>query len=460
MRFFWVLAIVFASHTVFSQDANVWQKVLKTTETNFVNIEYYEEINSPESISNGNKVARRLNGVVVDKNGLIMTSAAIYRTRMDFSASSQYGPENPPDDIKVTFKDQEAIDAEFVGKDDDKGIAFIRIKTDQIYNHVKFTEKKMGIGEPLFIAYQLGDEYNQQFVVLEKKINGILAGPPQKLLTDLSSEIFFALAFNAKGEPCGVLLNDNFVAYHGYNYPVNPPAFAEILLPDGFISLIKSPPEYRKKETVRKKWLGVNMQPFTRSLARYFNEKDLNGILINTVVDDSPAKKAGIAAGDVLLAFNGTKLSAEKDTDMQIFRNLVRESDGDNAEVKIWRKGKTEELSIKLAETPMSQYLADESSNELLGFSAKELTKDIIMAKQLDFDTDGVWVSRVERAGWADLAGLQVGDLLLKVDNHDLHNLEELNIFFGRFETEKPQYVTFFVKRRTETRFLFIKTNF
>lgn len=460
MRILMILMIVFATQTVFSQDKNIWQKVLKTTEANFVSIEYYEEINSPETISNGNKVARRLNGVVADKNGLIMTSSAIYRTRMDFSASSQYGPENPPDDIKVTFKDQEAIDAEFVGKDDDKGIAFIRVKPDQIKSYVKFNEKKMGIGDPLFIAYQLGEDYNQQFVILEKKVNGIIPGPPEKLLADLSAEIFFALAFNEKGEPCGVLLNDNFVAYHGYNYPVNPPAYAEILLPDAFKNLIKTPPQYRKKETVRKKWLGVNMQPFTRSLARYFNEKDLNGILINTVVEDSPAEKAGIIPGDVLMAFNGTQLSAEKDTDMQIFRNLVRESAGDAAVVKIWRKGKTEDLTIKLAETPISQYLADESSNELLGFSAKELTKDIIMAKQLDFDTDGVWVSRVERAGWADLAGLEVGDLLLKVDNRDLHNLKELNTFFERFEKDKPQYVTFFVKRRTETRFLFIKTNF
>lgn len=460
MRIFIIAWMVFSAGILVAQENDIWQKILKETERNFVTIEYFEEMSSPESINNGNKIARRLNGVVVNKNGLIMTSSAIYRARMDFSSSTQYGPENPPDDIKVTFKDQEPVDAEFVGKDDDKGVAFIKIDPKSVKSSIKFTDKKISVGDKLLIAYQLDEEYNLQFVILERKVNSIIPGPPQKLLTDLSQEVFFALVFNRQAQAIGVLLNDSFMSYHGYNYPVNPPAYAEIILPDVFNALIKNPPEYKKKDTSRKKWLGVNMQPFTRSLARYYNQKDLEGILINTVLDDSPAQKAGIEVGDVLISFNGQKLAAEKNSDLQVFRNLIRESDSEKVTLGIWRNGQTKELSFKLAETPISQYLADESSNERLGFSAKELTKDIILAKQLDYDTDGVWVSRVERAGWADLAGLQVGDLLLKVDNQDMHNLDELNSFFEKFEQEKPEYVTFFVKRRSETRFLFIKTNF
>ena len=226
------------------------------------------------------------------------------------------------------------------------------------------------------------------------------------------------------------------------------------------MDLIKNPPRFKKKETSRKKWLGVNMQPFSRKLARYFKVDSLQGILINTILDDSPAKKAGLKSGDVLIEFNDHKLSAEKNSGLQYFRNLVREFDGEEVVFKIWRNGKIKKLEIELAEIPISQYLADEISSELLGFSAKELTKDIIIAKKLEYDINGVWISRIERAGWADLSGLQIGDLLLKIDNEDLQNIEQLNNYLIQIEKEKPQYINFFIKRRSETRFLFIKTNF
>ena len=227
-----------------------------------------------------------------------------------------------------------------------------------------------------------------------------------------------------------------------------------------FVDLINNPPRFKKKETSRKKWLGVNMQPFTRKMAAYFKVDSLKGILINTVLDDSPAKRAGIKMGDVLVEFNKNKLFAEENSDLQYLRNLVREFDGDKVSIKVWRAGSFLNLDIELAEVPISQYLADEVSSDLLGFSAKELTRDIIIAKQLDFDVNGVWVSRVERAGWADLAGLEIGDLILKIDNKDLHTIEQLDNYLKQIEKVKPPYISFFIKRRSETQFLFIKTNF
>ena len=382
MRLSYLSLVILYSTMLFAQN-NPWQKVLSKTEENLVTIEYYEEIISPESITDGNKVKRHLNGIIVDQKGLILTSASIYQARMDFSSSSQFGPENPPSDISVTFKNNEAVPAHFIGKDDDKGVAFIRTEKPLNSKGISFENPEMHLGDKLYFAYQLDEEYNQQIFIMEKSVNSIIPGPPLKLLTEMAQQVSFGLVYNAKGNAIGVLISDDPLSYHGFTYPAMETNYAEILTAPAFNALVKNPPEYRKKDTNRKKWLGVTMQPFTRSLARYFNQDKLEGILINTVLDDSPAKKAGIQVGDVVTEFNGVKLSAEKDTDLQTFRNLIRESDGEQVTFKIWREGSIQELSFKLAEIPISQFLADEASNTLLGFSAKELTKDIILAKQL-----------------------------------------------------------------------------
>ncbi len=454
--------VFFLFTSVWSQNLDMWQKLIDVAENNLVSIEYYEEINSSESISQVNKIKRSLTGIIVDSSGLIMTSTAIYRTVLDFSGSSHFGPAHPPKDIKIKLKSGEAIDAVFVGKDDDKNVAFIKSEDPLPNSGIKFTdEKEYKIGHKIFVVYQLGEKYNFQLMILEKAINSIIPGPTKKLLTDIGQQsISFGLVFNESGNTLGILYRASQRNTLRYGYGSRQPGYAEIILPQSFKSLIENPPKFKKKNTERKKWLGINMQPFTRSLARYFNEEQLTGILINTILEGSPAEQAGLKVGDILTNFNGHKLKAEKNLDLSSLRNFVRESVDETVEAKVWRKGKILTLKINLTAVPISQYLADEVSNESLGFSAKELTKDIIMAKQLDYDTDGVWVSRVERAGWADLSGLHVGDLLLKVDDQDLQSIDQLDTFLGRFENEKPEYISFFIKRHSETRFLFIKTNF
>ena len=115
---------------------------------------------------------------------------------------------------------------------------------------------------------------------------------------------------------------------------------------------------------------------------------------------------------------------------------------------------------MELGATPISQYLAGEVSNGKLGLSVKELTQDIILAKQLDWETEGVWVSKVERASWVDVAGLSVGDLILQINDKPVSNLEGVKDSFKKIEEDQPDYLNFFIKRDSGTQYLFVKTNF
>ena len=128
--------------------------------------------------------------------------------------------------------------------------------------------------------------------------------------------------------------------------------------------------------------------------------------------------------------------------------------------LRIYRAGKFLDKKVELGETPISQFLAEEASSNQLGFSVKELTQDIILAKQLNFDTQGVWVSQVERAGWADVAGLRVGDLIIKINEKTVNSLQDIKKEFAKVDKQKPEYVSLFIRRQSDTKFLFIKTNY
>src|SRR5438477_10257519 len=91
--------------------------------------------------------------------------------------------------------------------------------------------------------------------------------------------------------------------------------------------------ELSTKGRVTRGWLGVSIQPLTAELARSFGSKDGKGVLISDVVPDSPAGKAGLKPGDILLEFEGKKTEAPAD----LQRSVGLASPGQEAKMKVWR---------------------------------------------------------------------------------------------------------------------------
>ncbi len=443
-----------------------WQMALTTSKNALVQIEYYESIDSPESVEESGKIRRTVNGVVVTKDGLILTSPVIFSARLDISGASLFGRSSPPSDIKVYFQDGSSHPADFVGKDDDHHVAFVRLKQKGPWETVSFVQDSLYYGSVLLLTSILGDNYNNQLMLKKAEINAVIEGPPMRWLSDMSEgTIAFALAFNDLGLPVGVMHNprgngDMFIP----QFSRTAPGFVEILPYTRLQPFIDNPPVFESKtannsieRSNAKKWLGINMQPFTRDLAEYFGAPEVQGVLVNTVIEDSPAEDAGLQSGDVLTHFNGIALRSEKNADLDVFRNLVRNAPSSDAKITFWRDNALKTKELTLGDTPISQALADEYSNSRLGFSAKRLTKDIILAKKLPFDTQGVWISRVERAGPAGLGGLRIGDLLLSVNGDGISTPNELEQSLKKYETDENTYIRFFIRRNNDTRFLFIR---
>jgi serine protease Do len=456
-----IISILFVMHNAWAD----WNDKVKKVQAKIVLIEYFEQIISLEAIVEKERAKKQITGIVVDDSGLIMTSSSIFKANLEFSSViSMFDQAEKPTDIRVKFHDGNTFPAEFVGKDDDKELAFIRLSKADNIKSIEFKEKSgLNLGSGILIIQHLPEDYDYEFVVYPRKINAIISKPQKKFICENNIKALsrFGLVLNEDGDPVGIINSRPNMPDLSFDMPeldFNQPI--EIVLYDTFSDLIADPPIFKEKDTARKKWLGIYMQAFDRKMAAHFNNEKLKGILVSTVITDSPAEKAGLLAGDVITAIDNVEVSAEKDSDLEEFRKLIREQKDSNVIFKVFRDLSFFNVRVELGVTPISQYLADEISNETLGLSVKELTQDIILAKQLDWETEGVWVSKVERAGWVDVAGLSVGDLILQINDKPVSNLETVKECFQEIENEKSDFLSFFIKRDSGTQYLFVKTNF
>ena len=462
----WILQVsLLLSLVSFLPAQKNWQKIFDAYSNKIVTINYYEQILSFEEIEDKERVKRHLTGIIVDDRGLILTSSAIYPAKIEFSASfNMMASAKIPTEIKVKFKNGIELPAKFIGKDDDLGIAFIQL-TDFLQTvGVQFSKtNKLNIGQEIFLLTHLPESYDFNPIIVKRRINSIAGGnePRYYFEKNFSSLTNFGLAIDASGRAVGYFYGGDRPVVNRLPFSgISSGGLAQIVLFNRFAEQVKQPPVFKHKQTVRKKWLGIYMQPFTRDLARYFGQPDLQGILINTVIKNSPAESAGLLPGDVITKINEQPLVAEKDSDLETLRQIIRNQKADTVVLEIFRTQHFVLKKVNLRGSPISQFMAEEVANPELDFSVKELTRDVILNRNLPPDTKGVWVSRVERAGWADIAGLQIGDLLLAINDVKIQSIDDIKKIFKQIEESKPKFVKLFVQHSGNTRFIFIKTNY
>ena len=177
------------------------------------------------------------------------------------------------------------------------------------------------------------------------------------------------------------------------------------------------------KGKVSRGWLGVSIQPLTPELAKSFGAKDSKGILVSDVVPESPASKAGLKAGDIVLEFEGKKLEAPGD----LQRAVGLTNPNSDAKLKIWRDGGEKTLTIKVGEAPDEREARSGpagKSKSQLGLDVRAVTPEI--ARQLNLPSpEGVVVARVEDGSTAAEAGVQRGDVIREINRQRVRTLAD-----------------------------------
>ncbi len=203
---------------------------------------------------------------------------------------------------------------------------------------------------------------------------------------------------------------------------------------------------------IKRSWLGITLQPFSRDFAEYFGTPDQTGVIVNLAVSGSPSEKAGIKPGDIIVSFDGKKVEAENEEELKNFIRMVSESEtGKQVKVGIVRAGKRIFVYPELAPQPLMD--SDEVETEY-GFNVKEITYSIFMKRRLE-SKEGVYVSFVVRDSPGAEAGLGTGDIIISFGGMEIKNMEDFKK--ARQDTKDSDKFLITYKRGRDLRFALIK---
>ena len=344
-------------------------------------------------------------GFIIDADGYVVTNNHVIKDA---------------EEIIVRLSDRREFPAEVVGTDPRSDVALLKVKAEKLpvvkigkSETLKVGEWVMAIGTPFgfdhsvsvgvvsAIGRNLPSENYVPFIQTDVAINPGNSGGP---------------LFNLDGEVVGI--NSQIYSRTGGFMGLS---FAIPI--DVAIDVIQ---QLKTKGKVSRGWLGILIQDVNRELAESFGMKQPRGAVVLRVLPDSPAEKAGFKVGDVVVEFNGKKIYRSSDLPLAVGQADI----GSKSRVEVIREGKSKTLTVKIAELPTEDELAEQrpvaepgkAEADKLGLRVESLTQE--QRKQLDLEKRGVLVRDVG-SGPARNAGIRPGDILLMINNQDVTSAEQ-----------------------------------
>ncbi|UCG60520.1 MAG: DegQ family serine endoprotease [Candidatus Zixiibacteriota bacterium] len=197
-------------------------------------------------------------------------------------------------------------------------------------------------------------------------------------------------------------------------------------------------------------WLGVLIQDLDEALAEAMGVEVNNGALVGDVVSDSPAGRAGLEPGDVIVAMNDKEIT----NSAQLRNSVAATPPGTEVDFDIIRDGDRKRFTVELGELPsdVASTGTRQGLEDLLGFDVSNLTVDLARRYNLNPNLTGVVVTGIDQASAAFRSGLREGDVIFSVNRK---RIETVNDFSQRFENaQKGDSVLLRIYRNENTFFL------
>jgi len=227
------------------------------------------------------------------------------------------------------------------------------------------------------------------------------------------------------------------------------------------LTVIQVGPEPIDKRPVEawKAWLGVGTQVITPDLSKALGLDDsTRGVRLTQVFDHTPAQRAGLLAGDLIFKIDGQIIQARQPEDIEVFGNMIKQYRTD-ATVRFsgLRDGSLLEINATLDRRPTPASELPSFEEEFMEFTVRELSFADRAYHRMPEEQTGLLVENVELAGWASLAGMMQGDILLSVNKHPVDNTRDFENQIEELAKEKISSVLFHLKRGIHTLFIEIE---
>jgi len=345
-------------------------------------------------------------GVIVSPNGYILTNNHV----VDHATT-----------VTVIMQDKHEYKARVVGADPKTDIAVLKVDTGsldpitigdsdkvQVGDYVLAVGNPFGVGKTVTMGIvsakgraNLGIEDYEDFIQTDASINPGNSG---------------GALVNERGELIGI--NTAIVAHgsqgnQGVGFAV-PVSVARSVM-EQIIS----------KGKVTRSYLGVMAQEVTPSIAKAFRQPEVRGALIGDVTPGSPAQKAGLEKGDIILDINGTPVNSSAELRMRV--SLM--APGTKVNVKVFRDGGDKTLPLTLAEMPTetarNEQPENSSEDSLQGITVENVTARTARQLGLPAAATGVVVSNVDSGSKAADSGLKRGDIIQEVNHKQVRNTSD-----------------------------------
>lgn len=179
--------------------------------------------------------------------------------------------------------------------------------------------------------------------------------------------------------------------------------------------------QLRDDGKVTRGYLGIRFQPLTADLAKSFGLDSDKGELIASVEKDTPAEKAGLKAGDIILAYDGKTLTEHNELPRLVATTPVNKK----VILTVFRAGKEVKIPLvvgKLQEND-SKKVDNSNSNEKLGLVVQELSKELAARIGIK-DSKGLIITEIKQGTPAEAAGISAGDIIIEVNAQATDSLE------------------------------------
>ncbi|MFW6158368.1 MAG: DegQ family serine endoprotease [Planctomycetota bacterium] len=352
------------------------------------------------------------------------------------------------EDIKVRLADDHEFDAKIVGTDKKTDLAVVRIEATGLKavklgdsDRIQVGEFVLAVGSPFGLRQtvsagivsakgrgNLGIEDYEDFIQTDAAINRGNSGGP---LVDIEGRVI--------GVNTAILSRTGGSVGVGFAIPVN---MARQIVDQ----LIKS-------GKVTRGWLGVGIQDVTPNVAEQFGLDKPDGALVSQVFEGTPAAKAGLKVGDVIIEFGGKHVAG-----VTKLRNTVATiPPGTTVEIVVIRDKKRKTLTAEIAR--LSEDVLDrargETTAEALGMSVQTLTPEL--AERLGIEQEkGVVVTGVEPGSAAAEKGIAPRNVIAEVNRQAVNNVAEFRAALRKADVKKG--VLLLIVADSRTRFVVLKS--
>jgi serine protease Do len=393
-----------------------------------------------EALPNRFRQRRSLgSGVLIDEAGYIVTNQHVIEEASE---------------IRVMLANEEEFEAEIIGTDVKTDLALIKIEAEER----TFPVVQLGDSDVLRVGdwvIAVGNPYGLSHTVTA----GIVSAKGRVIGSPYDDFIQTDASINP-GNSGGPLIN-----IHGEVVGINTAIFATLqgnhfaqgigfAIPVNIVSQVVS--DLRRYQKVQRGWLGVMIQDMTVELADSFNLPNDRGALIANVVPGSPADKAGLKRGDVVLRFHDVPIEHSSDLPKMTAESLP----GTTHTLTVNRDGKEMTLAVVLGEFPESRaFTSSFNAGETapFGIAVRNLTPELRQELGLPDDTTGVLVEDVAPGSPGDAAQIRPGDVLCEINRVAIRTVAEYHQALDM--SRREQMILVLLKREAEMLYTILKTD-